>query len=69
MSDKVTVLVNPQTKQPTGFEPCSELTTPRFFDGPYQNVTVVTREWQQAEMQRVYAALNEKHPEWRRANG
>lgn len=47
----IVVLVNPQTKQPTGFEPHED--TPRYFTGPYQNVTRVSESWLEAERERV----------------
>jgi hypothetical protein len=49
----VTVLINPQTKQPTAFEPGDN--TPRIYSGQYQNVTEVSEEWRAAELKRLGA--------------
>ncbi len=58
-SKMVTVLVNPITKRPTAYEPIIE-DAPRFYSGPYQNVTLVTKEWQAEELVRVYAVAAER---------
>lgn len=54
----VVVLVNPQTKKPTCYEPPEG--HPHYFSGPYQNVAEVTEEWQAHErdaQQRIFAAV------------
>ncbi len=55
---QVTVLVNPQTKQPTVFRPGEG--TPLIYSGQYQNVTDVPEKWVAAQMKRANKSVGDQ---------